>query len=69
MDIFSTAEAGTYLHTPPGTLRYWRHIGIGPRSARFGRRVVYLRNDLDAWASQEMARTGRGGTDQQIAAA
>lgn len=31
------------------TLRYWRHQGRGPRSARLGRRVVYRERDVRDW--------------------
>lgn len=31
------------------TLRFWRHKGIGPRSAKLGRRVVYREADVRAW--------------------
>ncbi len=31
------------------TLRYWRHQGTGPKSARLGRRVVYREADVTAW--------------------
>jgi predicted DNA-binding transcriptional regulator AlpA len=31
------------------TLRYWRHLGTGPRSFRLGRRVVYRLADVGAW--------------------
>jgi len=35
------------------TLRYWRHLGIGPDSFRLGRRVVYRRDDLDRWITAQ----------------
>jgi excisionase family DNA binding protein len=68
MDFLTTVEAADLLRVPDGTLRYWRHLGTGPRSARLGRKVVYLRADLDAWIGQEVARTSRGGTTAQISA-
>ena len=37
------------LRTPVATLRYWRHLGTGPRSFRLGRRVLYRRDDLRTW--------------------
>ena len=45
-------EAATYLRTPVATLRYWRHLGIGPAGFRLGRRVVYQREDVDRWISE-----------------
>ena len=38
---------------PVNTLRYWRHLGTGPRSYRLGRRVVYDAADLDAWLAEQ----------------
>jgi hypothetical protein len=37
------------LRVPVATLRWWRHKGIGPRSFKLGRHVLYERSDLDAW--------------------
>jgi DNA-binding transcriptional MerR regulator len=48
-------SAAERLQTPVGTLRYWRHKGIGPRSARIGRRVVYRESDLEAFIEQQFA--------------
>jgi predicted DNA-binding transcriptional regulator AlpA len=39
-------------------LRYWRHLGIGPRSFRIGRRVVYRNADLRAWIESQERLTG-----------
>lgn len=50
---FSTREASEdYFGGTPsvGTLRYWRHIGEGPKSFRLGRKLVmYFEEDLEAW--------------------
>jgi hypothetical protein len=37
------------------TVRYWRTIGYGPKSARIGRRVVYRRADVFAWIDSQFA--------------
>lgn len=59
-DFVTLAEAADLLRTPAGTLRYWRHIGIGPRSLRLGRRVLYRRRELDAWVhEQELSGFGQ----------
>lgn len=34
---------------PTNTLRYWRHMGTGPKSAKLGRRIVYREADVIAW--------------------
>jgi excisionase family DNA binding protein len=48
-ELLTIAEAAEVLRTPVATLRYWRHQGIGPRSFRLGRRVLYRRDDVHAW--------------------
>ncbi|CCH73474.1 Regulatory protein MerR (fragment) [Nostocoides australiense Ben110] len=50
----TTAEAAELLHTPVGTLRYWRHQGTGPKGFRLGaRRVMYRRSDVLAWLEEQ----------------
>jgi excisionase family DNA binding protein len=48
-ELLTITEAADVLRTPVATLRYWRHMGTGPRSLRLGRRVLYRRDDLRAW--------------------
>lgn len=45
----TTAEVGALLRTPAETVRYWRHVGTGPRSFKVGRRVLYQVDDVEAW--------------------
>jgi excisionase family DNA binding protein len=60
-DLLTITEAAELLRAPVATLRYWRHLGTGPRSFRLGRRVLYRRDDLYAWidAQHEQCRRGR----------
>jgi excisionase family DNA binding protein len=48
-ELLTITEAAEVLRAPVATLRYWRHLGTGPRSFRLGRRVLYRRDDLQAW--------------------
>ena len=48
-ELLTITEAAELLRAPVATLRYWRHLGTGPRSFRLGRRVLYRRHDLHAW--------------------
>jgi DNA-binding transcriptional MerR regulator len=48
-DLLTITEAADILRTPIATLRYWRHLGTGPRSFRLGRHVLYRTGDLHAW--------------------
>lgn len=53
-DLLTLDEAAALLRAPVATLRYWRHCGIGPRSFRAGRRVLYRSSDLLAWIDQQV---------------
>ncbi|GAB2473613.1 hypothetical protein GCM10027030_05160 [Luteococcus sediminum] len=59
--LLTVDEAAALLRRTPGTLRWWRHAGQGPRSFTLGRRVYYDRADLMAWIEAEAQRTARGG--------
>jgi hypothetical protein len=56
-DLLTLTETAELLRTPVATLRYWRHLGIGPVGFRLGRRVVYRRADVSAWIDDQ--RVGR----------
>ena len=55
-ELLTIAEAADLLRSPVATLRYWRHLGTGPRSFRLGRRVLYRTDDLHAWIAQQHAQ-------------
>lgn len=54
----TTAEVGELLRVPSETVRYWRHIGTGPKSFKVGRRVLYAAEDVEQFIAT--ARTGAG---------
>ena len=58
----NTVEAGRYLGLSHRTLRRYRVTGEGPVYFRFGGRVRYRRDDLDAWAAkrQEVSTSDDG---------
>lgn len=58
-------EAARFLNLSPRTLEKQRVIGDGPRFRKFGRRVVYVIADLEAWAD---ARTCESTSDPHYAA-
>ena len=59
--LMTLDEAAAFLRTPVATLRYWRHLGIGPGGFRLGRRVLYRRADVEQWVSDRHdAQTGAG---------
>jgi excisionase family DNA binding protein len=48
-EYLTTAEVAHLLRTSPESVRYWRHVGKGPRSFRVGRKVLYDRHDVEAF--------------------
>ena len=48
-ELLTITETADLLRAPVATLRYWRHLGTGPRSFRLGRRVLYRSDDLRSW--------------------
>jgi excisionase family DNA binding protein len=59
-ELLTITEAAELLRAPVATLRYWRHLGTGPRSFRLGRRVLYRREDLQAWVEAQLGRSATG---------
>jgi DNA-binding transcriptional MerR regulator len=37
----TTKDVAARYRTAPSTIRYWRHIGYGPKGIKVGRRVLY----------------------------
>ena len=50
-EYLSNAQAAELLNLSPRTLEKHRVNGGGPAFRKFGRRVLYSRADLDAWAA------------------
>ena len=59
-DLLTITEAAELLRAPVATLRYWRHLGTGPRSFRLGRRVLYRSEDLRAWVDAQHNQSAPG---------
>lgn len=57
---YTTDEVAAIFRTSPETVRYWRHVGRGPKSFKVGRRVLYAREDVDAYrqAAREAGSNG-----------
>ena len=49
-ELLTIVEAAELLRAPVATLRYWRHLGTGPRSFR---RVLYRTDDLRNWVDAQ----------------
>lgn len=49
---FSTHEAARYLALSPRTLEKYRRTGEGPIFYKFGGKVVYALEEINAWAEK-----------------
>jgi excisionase family DNA binding protein len=56
-ELLTIDEAADLVRAPVATLRCWRHRNTGPRSFRLGRRVLYRRDDLNAWINTNAGQT------------
>jgi predicted DNA-binding transcriptional regulator AlpA len=54
-ELLRVPEVAALTGIPEATLRFWRHRGTGPRSAKLGRRVVYRQSDVEAWIDAQFA--------------
>jgi DNA-binding transcriptional MerR regulator len=59
-ELLTITEAAELVRAPVATLRYWRHLGTGPRSFRLGRRVLYRSDDLRSWIDAQHDQDGVG---------
>ena len=57
-DLLTIDEAADILRAPVATLRYWRHLGTGPRSFRLGRRICYRHSDVLIWIEEHYNNDG-----------
>ena len=62
-ELLTITEVAELLRTPVATLRYWRHLGIGPASFRIGRRVMYRRSDVEDWINAQQHQSTRLATN------
>lgn len=51
----TTEELAQRERTAAGTVRYWRHAGIGPRGVKIGRRVLYALDEIERWEADKAA--------------
>jgi excisionase family DNA binding protein len=56
-NYMTTVEVADALRAPVETVRYWRHVGKGPKSFKLGRRVLYDVADVEAWIAEAKAKT------------
>lgn len=52
-ELLSIKEVAQVVRVPEATLRYWRHLGTGPRSFRIGRAVRYWKTEVALWLEEQ----------------
>ena len=55
-ELLTMAEVSDLIRVPVATLRYWRHLGCGPRSFKVGRTVRYWRSYVYQWLEEQSRR-------------
>ncbi|WP_151081426.1 helix-turn-helix transcriptional regulator [Nocardioides cynanchi] len=58
--LLRIGEVAEQTGIPENTLRYWRHVGTGPKSAKLGRRIVYREVDVVAWIDAQFNKSHVG---------
>jgi predicted DNA-binding transcriptional regulator AlpA len=54
--MLDTDQLAELIRTSPDTLRYWRHMGKGPKYFKMGgRKVFYRQEDVETWLNQQYA--------------
>ncbi len=48
-ELMTSAEVASALRAPEASIRYWRYQHKGPRWFKIGRRVLYMRSDVDLY--------------------
>ena len=62
-ELLTISEVAAIVRAPIATLRYWRHLGNGPRSFRVGRGVRYWRHDVTDWLRQQAGTAAPASAD------
>lgn len=59
-EYLTTDEMAERYRTSPSVIRYWRHSGYGPEGVKVGKRVLYPRDQIEAFDRhlREQARAG-----------
>ena len=55
MAFMTTHELAELVRAPDSTIRYWRHVGKGPKSFRLGKRILYDADEVRAWLEELQA--------------
>jgi hypothetical protein len=55
--FYNTVEVAELCRTSPETIRWWRHVGKGPRFGKVGRRCLYRVEDVEAFLAEAFEPT------------
>ncbi|RPK69049.1 Helix-turn-helix domain protein [Streptomyces sp. ADI96-15] len=50
--FLTTDDVADRYRTTASTVRYWRHIGYGPKGVKVGRRVLYSQAEIDRFEKE-----------------
>ena len=62
-ELLTMQEVAHVVRVPVATLRYWRHLGTGPRSFRIGRSVRYGAGRSSLGSTTSPMATARASSD------
>ena len=54
-EYLTSDELALRYRTVPGTVRYWRYLGKGPKGIKVGRRVLYALDEVERWEQEKAA--------------
>ncbi|MEV2201023.1 helix-turn-helix domain-containing protein [Streptomyces fradiae] len=54
--FYTTDDVAERYRTAAGTVRYWRHIGFGPKGVKVGRRYLYSETELRRFDAELAAK-------------
>lgn len=55
-DVLTPQELSELLKVPVSTLHRWSSQGTGPRPARVGKHLRWIRAEVDRWLEEQMVR-------------
>jgi len=57
LTMLTTAEVAKLINVSPNTVRYWRHVGLGPTAYKISHKVVrYRLEDVQSWLEATRSR-------------
>jgi DNA-binding transcriptional MerR regulator len=54
--FYTTDDVAERYRTAAGTVRYWRHIGFGPKGVKVGRRYLYSESEIRQFDAELAAK-------------